>query len=118
THGDNTATTMSIPRLLGAGTFYDAGYPGTRAAIANIEGGQADNTHEAMTWITSGNYFVGSGAIPGAIQSHATAVSFTMVGKGATDLQRGVAYGIPNGSFFTGNVATGYSGGSFASAAG
>jgi autotransporter-associated beta strand protein len=108
TLGDGTPTSTSVPALLGATTFYDAGFTGTRALAANIGLGHPWNGHETLNWLTAANYFSGPGALtpPNSFMGHETAVSHVMVGKGPTDVQRGVAFGIANGNFFAGNFIT------------
>jgi autotransporter-associated beta strand protein len=107
---------INVPSVLGAGTWYTAGFTGTQARVANIEGGHAWNGHESLSFIPAGNYFQGAGGAAGAagLQAHATGVSATIAGQGATTRQQGVAFGITPANFYTGNIATSFgSNGSF-----
>src|SRR5262249_7249355 len=92
----------------GAGTFYSAGFTGTRALVSNIGLGHPWNGHETLNWVPNGNYFVGPGALtpPSSFMGHETAVSHVLVGKGPTDVQRGVAFGIGTNNFFPGSFIT------------
>ena len=109
--------------LLGADRFYDAGYTGLNAHIANVEGGTPWRGHETMDWIPAGNIFwsgegLNEGTSPTSITSHATGTSMNMIGKptsGSLDpvLQRGIAFGISPSNFYAGNVASTISGNSF-----
>lgn len=111
-----TPSSFDVPAFLGANAWYNAGYTGTNARVANIEGGTPSNVHETMSWVPTANYFAGQGAISGtaAFQWHPTAVSHAMVGQGAGAIQRGVAYTVAPANFFPGNIATSFdSDGSF-----
>jgi autotransporter-associated beta strand protein len=106
-------TTVTGATLTRADAFYNAGYTGVRAFVANVEGGLPWLGHETMNWADPANLFSGSGALSGsgATAAHATAVSHALVGHGPTDRQRGIAYGVPASNFFAGNVATQFLGG-------
>ena len=87
------STTVDIGVLLGADRFYDAGYTGLNAHIANVEGGTPWRGHETMDWIPAGNIFwsgegLNESTSPTSITSHATGTSMNMIGKptsGSTD---------------------------------
>jgi T5SS/PEP-CTERM-associated repeat protein len=119
----NTTNTVNVATVVGADRFYNAGYTGLHAKVANIEGGTPWRGHETMNWIPAGNIFwagagLNEGTTPSSIASHATATSMNMIGKapaGSTNptLQRGIAYGIDPNNFFGGNVASTINGNSF-----
>src|SRR4029077_14484272 len=83
------------------------------ARVANVEGGTPSRTHETLNWVPSTAIFTGGSALnePQSTQSHATGTSQTMVGHGAGPLQQGIAFGVPVGQFFAGNVAISFGGG-------
>jgi hypothetical protein len=90
---------------VGAQRFYDAGFTGSNAVMANIEAGQVWKGHETLghvNWIPSS---------PGAVSEadrHATWVAAVMGGRPTVDdaghdYQRGIA---PNAQLFSGAIAT------------
>ena len=107
-----------INSLVGATTFYNAGYTGSRATLANIEGGFA--AKDNITTSKTSTYFAGSGALAyGAtsVQDHASWVSSMMAGYATgygpqyQNSLTGIAYGA---KLWSGNVASAFgSGGSF-----
>lgn len=119
----NGPNTVNVATVVGAERFYDAGYTGLNAKVANIEGGTPWRGHETMNWIPAGNIFssgagLNEGTTPSSIAPHATATSMNMIGKvpgGSTDptLQRGIAYGIDPNNFFGGNIASTINGNNF-----
>jgi hypothetical protein len=87
---------IDINALLGATRFYTAGFTGVGAVVANIEGGYIWNGHNTLTGVTT---FIQSpdpslaGTELGTTVQHATGVGQVIAGTGATDMQRGIAYG-------------------------
>jgi hypothetical protein len=91
---------------LGADTWYNQGYTGTRAVVANIEGGQVWNGHIVLSHVST--YIQGPG-VPDAppawfpagtpnFDRHATQVGHVLAGRTAPEnpnpsLHRGMAYG-------------------------
>ena len=82
-----------ISFTVGANTFYDQGYFGTNAVIANVEAGHIWNGHETLTGVTT---YVNDPSIdrppaqqPPAYQfdSHATMVGFLLGGLGPANAQ-------------------------------
>ncbi|RYG87801.1 PEP-CTERM sorting domain-containing protein [bacterium] len=106
---------IELNGFVGAKTFYNAGYTGTRATIANIEGGLAFTGHEMTSKVSQ--VFSGVGALTGAaaIQDHATNCTSMAGGydptrpydgqSGAnhTSYSAGIAYGA---NLWSGNIAT------------
>src|SRR5205823_11151063 len=93
-------------QLLGATRFYNAGYTGTRAVMANIEAGYVWNGHETLAHI---GLIPTSGAL-GEFDRHATAVGMLMGGRPTAvgnEYQTGIA---PDAQFYSGAIATGWSG--------
>ena len=97
--------TVEIPSYLGAERFYDAGYTGTRAVMANIEAGRVWNGHETLSHV---QLIPTTGSVLGEFDRHATWVVFVMGGR-PTDpdnlYQRGMA---PDAELFSGAIATGW----------
>ena len=97
-------TGPNINAFLGAGTFYDHGYTGTNAAIANIEAGHIWSGHEALTHVQQiPNH-------PSALNEfdrHATWVGMILGGRrgGANPgaYQEGMA---PNAQLYSGATST------------
>lgn len=106
--------TYYINDLLGADRFYNAGFNGTNAVMANIEAGYAWYGHESLAHTAL--IPVGPGAL-GEIDRHATWVAMVMGGRpGGTTPgphQQGMA---PNAQLFTGAIATGWVGTRFSTA--
>lgn len=102
------STSVNENLLIGADRFYNAGFTGTRAVMANIEAGYIWNGHETLAHVglipTSGN------ALPEA-DRHATWVGMVMGGRpgGANPgpYQQGIA---PDAQLFSGAIATSWSG--------
>jgi hypothetical protein len=113
---------VELNSFLGATTFYNAGYTGTRTTIANIEGGLAYTGHEMTSKVSQ--VFSGVGALTGtaAVTAHATNTTSmaagynpanpynTTVGDPGGSYSTGIAYGA---KLWTGNIATSISGDSF-----
>ena len=97
-------------QVVGAPRFYNAGYTGTRALMANIEAGYIWNGHETMTHV---GLIPTSGAL-GEFDRHATAVGMIMGGRlaGASpgEYQRGIA---PDAQLYSGAIATNWIGSRF-----
>jgi hypothetical protein len=98
---------LNINDYIGADTFYNAGYTGTDAVIANIEAGYAWDQHETLVGKVSqyikspDSDFTGSQL--GQFDLHATAVGQTLVGNGSQTYQQGIAYGA---TLWSGAIAT------------
>src|SRR5687768_1088573 len=90
--------------VVGAPRFYNAGYTGTNAVIANIEAGYVWSGHEALSHVTM---IPTSSGAAGEVDRHATWVSMVLGGRpgGANpgDYQRGLA---PNAQLASGAIAT------------
>jgi hypothetical protein len=94
---------INLNTFLGANRFYNAGFTGTNAVIANIEAGYIWNGHETLSHVT---YIPTSGAA-GEVDRHATWVGSILAGRpgGANpgDYQSGMA---PNATLASGAIAT------------
>lgn len=94
---------VNLNTLLGADRFYNAGFTGTNAVMANIEAGYIWNGNETLNHVT---YIPTSGAA-GEFDRHATWVGGVMGGRpgGANpgDYQTGMA---PNAQLASGAIAT------------
>src|SRR5438105_3106768 len=64
-------------QLLGATRFYNAGYTGTRAVMANIEAGYVWNGHETLAHVG----LIPTSGASGEFDRHATAVGMLMGGR-------------------------------------
>jgi hypothetical protein len=107
-------TGTNVNTLLGADTFYAAGYDGTGSRVANIEAGHAWNGHEALahaTQITPVPYTSGGNLLSlNEVDRHATWASSMSAGRptaGANEYQRGMAY---NADLYSGAFAGQWSG--------
>jgi hypothetical protein len=110
--GPNAFSGVDIAALLGADRFYAAGYPGTRAVVATIEGTVQITTHQTMTNVTERVFGTG---VPnsnfGTNHNHPTAVSHAMSGSlganptSSTYYGYGIAYGAET---WGGAIATGF----------
>ena len=81
---DNTinGTFVTVNSDVGADRFYNAGYWGSNAIVANIEAGHVWDGHETLSLVQS---YVNDPSIDGATRQydyHATAVGFTIAGLG------------------------------------
>ena len=106
-----TFSGFDVNAFLGANTFYNAGYTGTTARVANIEGRHIWNGHETLTHVTT---FINGpsnvGALLGntaAMDRHATWVGHTIAGRvtGGDAVTRGIAYG---STLWSGSLATSF----------
>src|SRR6478609_5411043 len=91
-------------QVVGATRFYDAGYTGTRALMANIEAGYIWNGHETLSHV---GLIPTTGAVLGEFDRHATVVGMIMGGRlgGASPgpYQLGIA---PGAQLYSGSIAT------------
>ena len=103
-------SSVNMNTLLGADRFYNAGFTGTRAVMANIEAGYIWNGHETLAHV---NYIPTSGSAAGQVDRHATWVGGVMGGRpgGANpgEYQRGMA---PDAQLDSGAIATSWPSGS------
>ncbi|MCA9034346.1 MAG: S8 family serine peptidase [Planctomycetaceae bacterium] len=117
----NTGTTIlngiDINQFIGVDAFREAGFTGTNAVVANIEGGHIWNGHESLTHVDG---FVQDSANPGSqtgdFDRHATWVGMLLAGKSAGvafNYQEGV---VPDARLYSGAIATTWSGESFTTA--
>ncbi|MGL6075817.1 MAG: S8 family serine peptidase [Fimbriiglobus sp.] len=106
-NGGTLTPELHVNTLLGAQTWYNAGFTGTNARVANIEIGHPWLGHETLNWMLPGNLFNGIGTTTPSYDSHATSVSHSMVGRGAGNLQRGIAYGVLPANFWGGHIDSG-----------
>lgn len=103
--GADAFSGIYINQLLGANRFYDAGYTGTRAVVANIEAGHVWNGHETLSHVSTFIHDsqdrgelpvdapVGTPYQVGAFDRHATWVGQAIAGRGTEDYQQGIAHG-------------------------
>ena len=100
-------TGVNINELIGADTFYDLGYTGSRAVVSNIEGWHIWNGHETLGHVTT--YVDDPGTPPpnGDFDRHPTFVGSIIGGRpggvAQGEWQRGIAYGA---ELWSGSVAT------------
>jgi Subtilase family len=95
-------------QVVGATRFYDAGYTGTRALMANIEAGYIWNGHETLSHV---GLIPTTGFVLGEFDRHATVVGMIMGGRlgGANPgpYQLGIA---PDAQLYSGSIATNWIG--------
>jgi Subtilase family/PEP-CTERM motif len=109
---------IDINAFVGAQTFYDAGYTGSRAVAAVIEAGNVWDGHESLrqvnTFLDAKDDYIANGLSYGQLgqyDQHATWVGAALAGRGDLAYQRGIAHGA---DLWSGSVATIYnSDGSF-----
>jgi hypothetical protein len=93
----------NLNTLLGADRFYNAGFTGANAVMANIEAGYIWNGHESLAHVAN---IPTSGAL-GQVDRHATWVGMVMGGRPGDvnpgEYQRGMA---PNAQLASGAIAT------------
>ena len=104
----------NINTLVGADTFYNLGYTGTKTKLANIEAGWLWTGHEtfAQPGHTILEEFAGTGdathnAAVGQFDAHATSVGSAEGGFGNAGYQQGIAYGA---GLYSGAIATAFTG--------
>lgn len=93
----------SIAQIIGANRFYNAGFNGSSAIVANVEAGFVWNGHESLTHLNT--FITGTGAL-GQVDRHATWVGMMINGRpttGGGEYQRGIAYGA---TMWSGAIAT------------
>ncbi|MCG8585312.1 MAG: S8 family serine peptidase [Pirellulales bacterium] len=103
-----TFTGSDIGDLIGADTFYNAGYTGASTTVANIEAGHVWSGHETLGHVTS--TFAGTGSCD-EVDQHATWVGHAIGGRsnagGTPDfVENGIAYGT---DLRSGAIATSWS---------
>lgn len=106
--GANIFTGYSVNNIVGANTFYNAGYTGTRSVVANIEAGAVWNGHETLTNVNTyikSPLAIFNGTQLGEFDRHATWVGQTIAGQGAAPYQNGIAYG---STLWSGSIATSF----------
>ena len=110
----NSSTGTSIADLIGAGTFYNQGYTGTRAVAINVEAGYGWASHESLTHVSQffdarpafvAGGFASEALALGSVDFHATWMAHALGGRGATTTQRGIAYGA---TLWEGAIATSF----------
>lgn len=98
----------NINTLLGADAFYDQGYTGTRAVMANIEGGHIWSGHETLTHVQQ---IPNHPSALNEFERHATWVATMLGGRQAGanpgPYQQGLA---PDAQLFSGNIISQWTG--------
>jgi len=115
---DSSATMFTgtyVNDVIGAGTFYDLGFTGSRAIVANIEAGAIWNGHETLTGrvarFLADPTIVATGTTQlGQFDWHATMVGQTLGGTGLYTPQVGIA---PTAQLWSGAIATQWLGSGF-----
>src|SRR4029453_1130505 len=101
---------ININQLLGADTFYNLGYTGSRAIVGNIKAGHIWEGHETLGHVST--FIDASLAAPnGDFDWHATEVGGVIGGRpggsNPGEWQRGIAYGA---ELWSGAIATVWTG--------
>ena len=107
--GTNVFNGVYINEVIGANVFYNQGYGGQRAVIANIEAGIIWGGHESLQGRVSQTLFDPSitGTQLGQADWHATFVGHALAGTGMFTYQDGIA---PQAQLWSGAIATSWSG--------
>ncbi|MFM8332199.1 MAG: S8 family peptidase [Candidatus Methylumidiphilus sp.] len=101
---------QDVNAIVNANRFYNQGYSGTRAIMANIEAQTIWNGHESLTQVQTFVHGTGTSAVT-APGSHPTSVGQTMGGRPlGNTLRSGIA---PNATLWSGAIATSVSGANF-----
>jgi hypothetical protein len=100
---ENTLENYNINDLVGANTFYNAGYTGTDAIVANVEAGLIWNGQQSLTQVTTQipNPYIPNGV--GEYDMHATWVGSALAGQGTDTGNNGIA---PGATVWSGAMAT------------
>jgi MYXO-CTERM domain-containing protein len=93
-----TDNSTNINQLVGANTFYDAGFTGTRAVVADVEAGLVWDGQESLTAVTT--------QIPNSYASNEFDMHATWVGQSIAGYNPNVGYN-PNAPSFDQNLETG-----------
>lgn len=106
-------TNLNINTFVGAQTFYDAGYTGTRSVATVIDAGHIWSGHESLqhvnTFLNAKQTYSANGfnvGQLGELDKHATAVAAALAGRGNFSYQRGIAYGA---NLWSGAIADNFS---------
>jgi hypothetical protein len=107
--GTSVFNGVYINEVIGADVFYNQGFGGQRAVIANIEAGTIWGGHETMQGRTIQNLFdpTITGTQLGQADWHATFVGQALAGRGLYTHQDGIA---PLAQLWSGSIATSWSG--------
>jgi hypothetical protein len=107
--GTNVFNGVYINEVIGANVFYNQGYGGQRAVIANIEAGIIWGGHESLQGRVSQTLFDPSitGTQLGQADWHATFVGHALAGTGMFTYQDGIA---SQAQLWSGAIATSWSG--------
>jgi hypothetical protein len=107
--GTNIFNGVYINEVIGADAFYNQGFGGQRAVIANIEAGTIWGGHETMQGRTIQTLYDPSitGTQLGQADWHATFVGQALAGRGLYTHQDGIA---PLAQLWSGSIATSWSG--------
>jgi Subtilase family len=93
-----------LAQLIGATTFYDHGFTGTSAIVANIEAGYVWDQQQTLTQDTTE---LSDSSIVGQFDRHATWVGSLINGRGSSVTDQGIAYGA---TLWSGAIATSWTG--------
>ncbi|WP_166829988.1 Calx-beta domain-containing protein [Thalassoroseus pseudoceratinae] len=111
--GSDPFSGIDVNALIGADTFYDAGFTGSNAIVANVEAGHVWNQHETLGGVTTlVQETNNAGPQTGDVDKHATWAGQLIAGESfdlsdGREYQRGVAYGA---EMFSGSIATQWNG--------
>ncbi len=115
--GSNPFNGLNVNELLGADAFYDAGFTGSNAVVANVEAGHVWNLHETLGRVSTLVHDTSGSAGPqtGEFDRHATWVAQLMAGAPnnpvtGPEYQRGIAY---DAELLSGAIATQWNGSPF-----
>lgn len=103
----NSDAPLDINFYLGAYTFYNNGYIGQNATVANIEAGFIANTHESLNFRGASLLYFSdpslNATVPEWLDYHATAVGHALGGFGPSPVMYGIT---PFATVFSGAIAT------------
>jgi hypothetical protein len=100
---DNTLSIFNVNDIVGAPTFYNAGFTGTTANVAEIDAGLVWDGHDTLTGVTTQIPNPGISNGVGQFDMHGTWVGSALAGEGSDVEQMGIA---PGTKLWTGAIAT------------
>ena len=106
-YGPTILDGLNLNEFIGAKRFYESGYTGTNAVVANIEAGSIWNSHEALLHVAGfSSEQTSPGPQTGDFDRHATWVGLLLGGRPTNPLneyQTGIA---PDATLYSGSIAT------------
>ena len=98
---------LDLNEFVGANRFYESGFTGTNATVANIEAGSIWNNHEALLHIAGfSSEQTSPGPQTGDFDRHATWVGLLLGGRPTNPLNKYQTGLAPDATLYSGSIAT------------